>query len=477
MEEAARRHALARAPLLHGAELDLLVRRVVARVQGLGPLEALLADPTVTEVMVNGDRGVWVERDGRLEQAELALDAATVLHLIERVVAPLGRRVDRSSPIVDARLPSGARVHAVVPPLAIDGPCLTIRRFATAAVPLAAFAAPPVVELLEAAVRSRANILVSGATSAGKTTLLNALAGAAAPGERIVTIEDAAELSLPGNHVVRLEARPPQRRRRRRGDGPRSRAGCAAHAARSPRRRRGPWTRGARHGHGHEHRPRRLALHLPRQRRARRAAEAGGHGAPGRRRASAPGRPRARPVGGRPRGARRTRSGWAPPRRRGGRGPATWSWRARADAGRHRRRRRRAVPAASLGRPSTRRRSGRDDGRDRGPRLGHGLRRGRGRGGGRSGPGRRPRRLAPGGRRPLVAPGASRLGVGRPGGRRARGPRASAAGRRGPACAGGGSRPACQGCSTTRHGLCGPEPAFARPSPTPGPPPLDRPPR
>ncbi len=208
VEEAARRHALARAPLLHGAELDLVVRRVVARVQGLGPLEALLADPTVSEVMVNGDRGVWVERDGRLEQAELALDAATVLHLIERVVAPLGRRVDRSSPIVDARLPSGARVHAVVPPLAIDGPCLTIRQFATAAVPLAAFAEPPVIELLEAAVRSRANILVSGATSAGKTTLLNALAGAAAPGERIVTIEDAAELSLPGTHVVRLEARP-----------------------------------------------------------------------------------------------------------------------------------------------------------------------------------------------------------------------------------------------------------------------------
>ena len=113
VEEAARRHALARAPLLHGAELDLLVRRVVARVQGLGPLEALLADPTVTEVMVNGDRGVWVERDGHLEQVELVLDAATVLHLIERVVAPLGRRVDRSSPIVDARLPSGARVHAV----------------------------------------------------------------------------------------------------------------------------------------------------------------------------------------------------------------------------------------------------------------------------------------------------------------------------------------------------------------------------
>ena len=208
VEEAARRHALARAPLLHGAELDLLVRRVVARVQGLGPLDALLADPTVTEVMVNGDRGVWVERDGCLEQAEVALDAATVLHLIERVVAPLGRRVDRSSPIVDARLPSGARVHAVVPPLAIDGPCLTIRQFATTAVPLPAFAPPPVVELLEAAVRSRANILVSGATSAGKTTLLNALAGVAAPDERIVTIEDAAELSLPGTHVVRLEARP-----------------------------------------------------------------------------------------------------------------------------------------------------------------------------------------------------------------------------------------------------------------------------
>jgi pilus assembly protein CpaF len=204
---AARHHALGRAPLLQDGELEDLVRRVVARVQGLGPLDALLADPAVTEVMVNGGQ-VWIERDGSLHHCDLTLDAATVAHLIERVVAPLGRRVDRSSPIVDARLPSGERVHAIVPPLAIDGPCLTIRRFAATAVPLRAFAAAEVVELLAWAVRSRANVLVTGPTSAGKTTLLNAMAAEVAPGERIITIEDAAELRLPGSHVVRLEARP-----------------------------------------------------------------------------------------------------------------------------------------------------------------------------------------------------------------------------------------------------------------------------
>ena len=197
------------APLLAPGEADRVVAEVLARAVGLGPLDALLADPAVTEVMVSGPGRVWVERGGALERVELDLDTAAIEHLIERVVGPLGLRADRSSPMVDARLPDGSRVNAVVPPLAVDGPCLTIRRFAAEAVPLAAFCGPGVAALLAWAVRARLNVLVSGATSSGKTTLLNALAAEIPGGERIVTVEDAAELRLPQEHVVRLEARPP----------------------------------------------------------------------------------------------------------------------------------------------------------------------------------------------------------------------------------------------------------------------------
>jgi pilus assembly protein CpaF len=206
---AARRHALSLDPLLHGAALDGLVRRVVDRVEGLGVLQGLLDDVEVNEVMVNAGRDVWIERAGRLERASTVVDATVTAHLIERVVAPLGRRADRSSPIVDARLPDGARVHAVVPPVAVDGPCLTIRRFAARPLPLAAFAPQSIVVLLRWLVRARSNVLVSGATASGKTTLLNALAAELPAAERVITIEDAAELRLPGDHVVRLEARPP----------------------------------------------------------------------------------------------------------------------------------------------------------------------------------------------------------------------------------------------------------------------------
>jgi pilus assembly protein CpaF len=197
----------AEAPLLPAAEARRLVRDVVADVGGLGPLEPLLADPRVTDVMVSAGR-VWVERDGVVEDAALRLSPSEVASLIERVVAPLGLRVDRASPLVDARLPDGSRVHAVVPPLAVDGPCLTVRRFGARTLPLDAFCPAPVASLLEDAVRARMNVLVSGGTGAGKTTLLNALASVIAPAERVITIEDAAELRLPGDHVVRLEARP-----------------------------------------------------------------------------------------------------------------------------------------------------------------------------------------------------------------------------------------------------------------------------
>jgi len=196
---AVRRHAVAVAPLLATTELDGLVARVLARVGGLGPLDPLLADPAVTEVMVNA---------GRLERAPVAMSPALLGQLLERIVAPLGLRVDRTCPVVDARLPDGSRVHAVVAPLAVDGTCLCIRRFISSGFPLRAYAPPDVVDLLRSAVSARLNMLVSGATSSGKTSLLAAI-GALLPGpERVITIEDAAELRLPGEHVVRLEARP-----------------------------------------------------------------------------------------------------------------------------------------------------------------------------------------------------------------------------------------------------------------------------
>jgi len=195
-------------PLLPAVEVDATVARVQARIGGLGPLDPLLADPEVSEVMVNGPGPVWVERRGRIERTAAVVDTATINHLLQRIVTPLGLRIDPSSPMVDARLADGSRVNAVVPPLAIDGPCLTIRRFRARPVPLEAVAAPPVAELLRWAVARRYNIVVSGGTGAGKTTLLNALAAAIGRDERVVTVEDAAELRIPHPHVVRLEARP-----------------------------------------------------------------------------------------------------------------------------------------------------------------------------------------------------------------------------------------------------------------------------
>ena len=196
------------APHLPPDAVATLAGRVRARATGLGVIEPLLADPTVTEVMVNGPGPVWVERAGRLVCTEVRVDRPTVDRLVARVLMPTGSRADRSRPLADARLPDGSRVHVVVPPLAVDGPCITIRRFGARAVALDVVAGPAVADLLRAAVAERRQILVSGGAGAGKTTLLNALAGSIDPDERIVTIEDAAELRLPGRHVVRLEARP-----------------------------------------------------------------------------------------------------------------------------------------------------------------------------------------------------------------------------------------------------------------------------
>ncbi|MEO5723539.1 MAG: ATPase, T2SS/T4P/T4SS family, partial [Ilumatobacteraceae bacterium] len=178
----------------------------VAEGAPLGGLERWLADPQITEVIFNRGTDVWVERDGRLHRVG-AMRPQSVLTALEHILAPIGRRLDRSSPTVDARLPDGSRVCAAIPPVAIDGPTLAIRRFATRPVPLASFASPAVVELLQRLVEQRCNVVVSGATSSGKTTLLNALVGQVGAHERLITMEDVAELRLEHPHVVRLEAR------------------------------------------------------------------------------------------------------------------------------------------------------------------------------------------------------------------------------------------------------------------------------
>jgi len=194
-------------PLLSDFQVREAAAAVLARLHGLGPLEPILADPLVSEIMVNAGR-VWVERHGQIEDTGIEMNNAVLLGVIERIVAPLGLRVDRSAPLVDARLADGSRVNVVVPPLAIDGPCLTIRRFVARRVPVSAFCPPATAARLERSVQDRQNIVVSGGTGAGKTTLLNALGSAIGCDERVVTIEDAAELQLPGRHVVRLESRP-----------------------------------------------------------------------------------------------------------------------------------------------------------------------------------------------------------------------------------------------------------------------------
>jgi pilus assembly protein CpaF len=196
------------APLLASATADQVLDELIDDVGGLGPLEPFLADAAVTEVMVNGPDRVYVEREGRVEPVTCTIDGPTITRVVERVVAPLGLRLDRSSPMVDARLRDGSRLHAVLPPLAPDGPCVTIRRFAPHEVTIDAFGIERAGrEFLHTVVRAGWNVVVAGATSAGKTTFCNALARAVDPAERIVTIEETAELRLPQPHVVRLEAR------------------------------------------------------------------------------------------------------------------------------------------------------------------------------------------------------------------------------------------------------------------------------
>jgi len=195
-------------------ERQRLVQEVMDEILGFGPIEPLLQDPTVNEIMVNGPRQVYVERKGKLELAGVTFyDDAHVLHIIEKIVAPLGRRIDESQPMVDARLPDGSRINAIIPPLSLNGPILTIRKFSK--VPfgmedLVGFGTltTEMAEFINACVKSRLNIIVSGGTGSGKTTTLGVISAYIPEDERIITIEDAAELQLRQTHVVTLETRP-----------------------------------------------------------------------------------------------------------------------------------------------------------------------------------------------------------------------------------------------------------------------------
>ncbi len=200
--------------LLSSIEKQQIIDEVLDEVFGLGPLESLLQDPTVSDILVNTHRQVYVERRGMLELTGISFrDSSHLLRIIDKIVSQVGRRVDESTPMVDARLLDGSRVNAIIPPLAVDGPLVSIRRFSTDKLMPADLVerkamTPGMMSLLEAAVRARMNIIIAGGTGAGKTTLLNALSAFISPKERIVTIEDAAELQLKQPHVVRLETRP-----------------------------------------------------------------------------------------------------------------------------------------------------------------------------------------------------------------------------------------------------------------------------
>ncbi len=201
--------------LLNRSERERLIEEVLDETLGLGPLELLLKDPSISDILINGPHNIYVERGGKLEKTTVKFrDDNHLLQIIDRMVSRVGRRVDETCPMVDARLPDGSRVNAIIPPLALDGPAVSIRRFGSRPLKLEdllnfkAFT-PEMVMLLEGAIKARLNVIISGGTGSGKTTLLNTLSSFIPNHERIITIEDAAELQLQQDHVVRLETRPP----------------------------------------------------------------------------------------------------------------------------------------------------------------------------------------------------------------------------------------------------------------------------
>ncbi len=200
---------------LNRLERERLVEEILDDILGLGPLEPLLRDPEITEILVNGHDKVYIEKKGMLQRFPMKFtDNRHLMQIIDRIVSAVGRRIDETTPMVDARLQDGSRFNAIIPPLALDGPCVSIRRFGTVPIMaedlVALGSCPrPVLEVLRGAIRSHLNIIVSGGTGSGKTTLLNVLSGFIPGNERIITIEDSAELQLQQDHVVRLETRPP----------------------------------------------------------------------------------------------------------------------------------------------------------------------------------------------------------------------------------------------------------------------------
>src|SRR6202011_3490682 len=200
--------------LLSRTERERLINELLDETFGLGPLEPLMEDPTISDILINGHNTVYVERAGQLERVQVSFtDGRHLLHIIQRIVGLAGRRVDETSPMVDSRLPDGSRVNAIIPPLALDGALVSIRRFGVQPILAADLVAKKSIALemmdfLSACVRARMNILISGGTGSGKTTLLNALSAFIPPEERVITIEDAAELRLQQPHVGRLETRP-----------------------------------------------------------------------------------------------------------------------------------------------------------------------------------------------------------------------------------------------------------------------------
>ena len=258
-------------------EREALISDVINELFGLGPLEVLLRDPSISDILVNRYNQVYIEREGKLEETDIVFkDDRHLMQIIERIVSSVGRRIDESSPMVDARLADGSRVNAIIPPLALDGPAMSIRRFRTDRLGAQDLVAreswtEPMLEFLQAAIACRLNLIVSGGTGAGKTTLLNMLSsfigsdGARRHDRRRRGVGAAAAPRRPAGNAARQH--------RRQGRRPRARAGGqrAAYAARSHHRRRGPQRRSARHAAGHEHRPRRQSDDRPRQHPARRA--------------------------------------------------------------------------------------------------------------------------------------------------------------------------------------------------------------